>query len=207
MAQALVSASRACRWRPASTPPGQLPGPAQLGGARRGDARGDAAGHAGQAKKRKDLAGVDPEVLRAPGAGVAEPDLAGGGGRRARSPGGDLQLLRRALAGARQGAKLRGHHAEPLVGGRSSRPAARSRLPPSTRPPAPSPSVGDKGIDELKVGDRFPRSMQLRDEATVVLSRASGLPLRLQHRRHVALGDASTTNSWTIELLPERGAR
>jgi hypothetical protein len=35
---------------------------------------------------------------------------------------------------------------------------------------------------------------ELKDEATVVLSRTSGLPLRLEHRREVALGTASSSN-------------
>lgn len=53
----------------------------------------------------------------------------------------------------------------------------------------------------------MPKGMELRDEATVVLSRSSGLPLRLEHRRHVALGNASNSNHWTFEKLPDRAAK
>lgn len=53
----------------------------------------------------------------------------------------------------------------------------------------------------------MPKGMQLRDEATVVLSRSSGLPLRVDHLRQVALGDASNTSRWTFEKLPDRAAR
>ena len=53
----------------------------------------------------------------------------------------------------------------------------------------------------------LPKGMVLKDEATVVLSRTSGLPLRLEHRREVALGTASSSNHWVFEQVPERGAR
>jgi hypothetical protein len=40
------------------------------------------------------------------------------------------------------------------------------------------------------------------DVATVVVDRASGLPLRLEHQRDVGFGGASTRNRWTLERLP-----
>jgi len=55
--------------------------------------------------------------------------------------------------------------------------------------------------------DGLPKGMVLKDEATVVLVRATGLPIRIQHRRQVALGGASSINSWAFEKMPERGAR
>lgn len=53
----------------------------------------------------------------------------------------------------------------------------------------------------------LPRGMELRDEGTIVLDRASGVPLRIEHTRKVALGDASSNNRWTFEKLPGRAAR
>ncbi|MEO8161352.1 MAG: hypothetical protein ABI588_08015 [Arenimonas sp.] len=55
--------------------------------------------------------------------------------------------------------------------------------------------------------DGLPKGMVLKDEATVVLQRATGLPVRIEHRRQVGLGAASSTNSWTFEKLPDRTAR
>ena len=48
------------------------------------------------------------------------------------------------------------------------------------------------------------KGMVLSDEATVVLERASGLPVRLEHRREVALGSAASSNRWTFERVPAR---
>jgi hypothetical protein len=53
----------------------------------------------------------------------------------------------------------------------------------------------------------LPRGLELEDEATVVIARASGIPQRIEHRRHVALGGASTTSRWTLERLPDRAPR
>jgi hypothetical protein len=55
--------------------------------------------------------------------------------------------------------------------------------------------------------DGLPKGMLLKDEATIVLARASGLPLRIEHDRKVALGGASSNNHWVFEKLPERGGR
>jgi len=49
--------------------------------------------------------------------------------------------------------------------------------------------------------DGLPKGMVLRDEATVVLERATGLPVKLEHRREVALGTASSINSWNFERI------
>lgn len=69
--------------------------------------------------------------------------------------------------------------------------------------------VGTLGIRRSDgVGaDGLPKGMLLKDEATVVLARATGLPLRIEHRRQVGLGSASSSNSWIFEKLPERAAR
>lgn len=53
----------------------------------------------------------------------------------------------------------------------------------------------------------LPRGMELRDEGTIVLDRASGVPLRIEHTRKVALGNASSRNRWTFEKLPDRAAK
>jgi len=45
----------------------------------------------------------------------------------------------------------------------------------------------------------LPEGVRLDDEATVVLDRTSGLPLRLKHTRDVAFGGARTRNTWTLE--------
>jgi hypothetical protein len=55
--------------------------------------------------------------------------------------------------------------------------------------------------------DGMPKGLVLKDEATVVLARASGLPLRIEHRRDVALGTASSSNHWIFEQVPERGGK
>jgi len=49
--------------------------------------------------------------------------------------------------------------------------------------------------------DGLPKGMVLKDEATVVLERASGLPVKLEHRREVALGTASSINTWNFERI------
>jgi hypothetical protein len=43
--------------------------------------------------------------------------------------------------------------------------------------------------------------MVLKDEATVVLERDTGLPVKLEHRRDVALGTAASSNHWTFERV------
>lgn len=50
---------------------------------------------------------------------------------------------------------------------------------------------------------KLPRTMELSDEATVVIDRATGIPRRIDHRRHVALGDNSTDQTWSFERLPD----
>lgn len=47
----------------------------------------------------------------------------------------------------------------------------------------------------------LPKGMVLSDEATVVLEKATGLPVKLDHKREVALGTASSTNSWSFERV------
>jgi hypothetical protein len=47
----------------------------------------------------------------------------------------------------------------------------------------------------------LPEGVRLDDEATVVLDRATGLPLRLKHTREVAFGGAQTRNTWTLEKI------
>jgi hypothetical protein len=49
--------------------------------------------------------------------------------------------------------------------------------------------------------DGLPKGMVLKDEATVVLERATGLPVKLEHRREVALGSASSSNRWSFERV------
>jgi hypothetical protein len=52
--------------------------------------------------------------------------------------------------------------------------------------------------------DGMPKGLVLKDEATVVLERATGLPLRLEHRREVAMGTASSSNHWAFEKCRRR---
>ena len=52
--------------------------------------------------------------------------------------------------------------------------------------------------------DGLPKGMVLRDEATVVLDRSSGLPLKLDHRRDVGLGSAASTNKWAFEMIGQK---
>jgi len=47
----------------------------------------------------------------------------------------------------------------------------------------------------------LPKGMVLGDEATVVIERATGVPVKLDHKREVALGGSSSTNSWTFERV------
>ena len=49
--------------------------------------------------------------------------------------------------------------------------------------------------------DGLPKGMVLKDEATVVLERATGLPVKLEHRRDVALGSAASSNRWSFERV------
>ena len=63
--------------------------------------------------------------------------------------------------------------------------------------------AGPLGISRSKgVGsDGLPKGMVLKDEATVVLERATGLPVKLEHRRDVALGTAASSNRWSFERV------
>jgi hypothetical protein len=49
--------------------------------------------------------------------------------------------------------------------------------------------------------DGLPKGMLLKDEATVVLNRSSGLPVKLEHRRDVALRSAVSSNKWSFEMI------
>jgi len=49
---------------------------------------------------------------------------------------------------------------------------------------------------------KMPKGLELLDEATVVIERASGIPRRIEHRRHIALGGVGSDTTWTFELLP-----
>ena len=49
--------------------------------------------------------------------------------------------------------------------------------------------------------DGLPKGMVLKAEATVVLERATGLPVKLEHRREVALGSAASSNRWSFERV------
>jgi hypothetical protein len=53
-----------------------------------------------------------------------------------------------------------------------------------------------------EVRDALVAGVRLDDEATVVVERASGLPLRLDHRREIVFGEARTSNRWTLERVP-----
>jgi hypothetical protein len=55
------------------------------------------------------------------------------------------------------------------------------------KPPAALPATG------------LPDGVRVDDDATVVLDRSSGLPVRLVHTREVAFGGARTRNTWTLE--------
>jgi hypothetical protein len=50
----------------------------------------------------------------------------------------------------------------------------------------------------------LPRGVRLSDRALVVLDRASGLPLSLDHVREVEFGGGSSRNHWTLERIPEQ---
>lgn len=54
-----------------------------------------------------------------------------------------------------------------------------------------------------KVTEALPKGFILTDEATVVVDRKSGLPLKLTHQRRVEAGSASNTNTWTLDKLPD----
>jgi len=49
--------------------------------------------------------------------------------------------------------------------------------------------------------DGLPKGMLLKDEATVVLNRSTGVPVKLEHRRDVALGSAVSSNRWSFEMI------
>ena len=61
--------------------------------------------------------------------------------------------------------------------------------------------MGQKMPD--KVAEALPKGFVLTDEATVVVDRKSGLPLKLTHQRRVEAGTASNTSLWTLEKLPD----
>ena len=50
--------------------------------------------------------------------------------------------------------------------------------------------------------NKMPRGLELQDEATVVIERATGIPRRIQHKRHLALGGVASDTTWTFDLLP-----
>jgi hypothetical protein len=54
-----------------------------------------------------------------------------------------------------------------------------------------------------KVAGALPKGFSLTDEATVVVDRKSGLPLKLVHQRRVEAGSARNTNTWTLDKLPD----
>jgi hypothetical protein len=64
-----------------------------------------------------------------------------------------------------------------------------------------------ESISGVKPGDfdtkKMPKGLELQDEATVLLDRATGVPLRIEHKRHVALGTSITDTRWTLEKLPD----
>lgn len=49
----------------------------------------------------------------------------------------------------------------------------------------------------------LPDGLSLSDQATVVVDRKSGLPLKLTHQRRVEAGTARTTSTWTLDKLPD----
>jgi len=49
----------------------------------------------------------------------------------------------------------------------------------------------------------LPTAMELSDEATVVIDRATGIPRRIEHHRHVALGNNRSDQVWTLERMPD----
>lgn len=53
------------------------------------------------------------------------------------------------------------------------------------------------------VREGLPKEIQLKDEATVVLNRSTGVPMRLDYVRHVSLGDAKRKMSWSFVLKDE----
>jgi hypothetical protein len=61
------------------------------------------------------------------------------------------------------------------------------------------------GLKPASPADRksLPRGLELSDEATVVIARATGIPQRIEHRRRVAMGESSTVQRWTLERLPD----
>jgi len=57
-----------------------------------------------------------------------------------------------------------------------------------------------------KGADGKPRpapKLTLTDEATVVMDRRSGLPLRIEQTRRIGAGDSRKTTVWTLEKLPD----
>lgn len=52
----------------------------------------------------------------------------------------------------------------------------------------------------------LPAGVKLSDRALVVLDRATGLPLSLDHVREVEFGGGSSRNQWTLQRIPEPAA-
>jgi hypothetical protein len=52
----------------------------------------------------------------------------------------------------------------------------------------------------------MPAGVKLSDRALVVLDRATGLPVSLDHVREVEFGGGSSRNHWTLERIPEQAA-
>ncbi len=73
-----------------------------------------------------------------------------------------------------------------------AREIVRKNLEAATGKPLPA----DDGLS-------LPAGVRLSDRATVVLDRATGLPLSLDHRRDVEFGGGSTSSHWTLERIQE----
>jgi hypothetical protein len=54
---------------------------------------------------------------------------------------------------------------------------------------------------------KMPTGLELVDEATVVIERATGIPRSIEHKRHIALGGVATDTRWTFTLLPGGAGR
>ncbi len=73
-----------------------------------------------------------------------------------------------------------------------ARDIVRKNLEAATGKPLPA----DDGVS-------LPAGVRLSDRALVVLDRATGLPLSLDHRRDVEFGGGSTSSHWTLERIQE----
>ena len=65
-------------------------------------------------------------------------------------------------------------------------------------------ALAGKPLPKGKVPAGLPIGLSLVDQATVVLDRKSGLPLRLQHRREVAFAGNSSIDTWTLDKVAAR---